>query len=1012
MGVTDTSEKGLETLIVTALAGHTDAALTKSVELRETGTPAGVGYNIGDPKDYDREHAVDLVNLLAFLNDTQPKVVETLGLDSDGPKRQQFLHRLQGEIAKRGVIDVLRNGMKHGPASVILFYGRPSPGNIKAAALFKSNIFSVTRQLRYSKDSTRLALDLCIFINGLPIITFELKNKLTKQTVADAVEQYKRDRDPRELLFQFKRCAVHFAVDDHEVKMCTDLKGKDSWFLPFNKGYNDGAGNPPNPNGLQTDYLWKEILTREGLSEILENYAQVTETKDDKGRKKYKQVFPRYHQLDVVRKLLGDAKSRSAGRRYLIQHSAGSGKSNSIAWLSHQLVGLEKSGKEIFDSVIVVTDRRILDKQIRDTIKQFAQVSTTIGAVKEGESASKTNQLTKFLRDGKKIIICTVQTFPFVLDKIGSEHRGKKFAIIIDEAHSSQGGRASAKMQMALSEHGEEAEEETTEDKVIRIMETRKMLPNASYFAFTATPKNKTLELFGERQSNGSFRPFHSYTMKQAIQEEFIMDVLKNYTPVDSYCRLTKKIEEDPEFDVRRANKKLKAYVEGHRHAVREKAEIMIDHFHDQVIAKKKIGGKARAMVVCKSIKQAMLYKEAFDAYLKERKSPWKAIVAFSGEHEWAGDPKVNEAKMNGFASSKIVETFAADEVKGIPRKQPYRFLIVAEKFQTGYDEPLLHTMYVDKVLSGIKAVQTLSRLNRAHPEKRDVFVLDFENDVDTIEAAFADYYRTTILSKETDPNKLHDLKNSLDGAQVYDWSQVQNFVGLYLDGADRDKLDPILEACVTRYREDLDEDTQVEFKGNAKMFARTYSFLASVLPYTFPEWEYLSTFLTFLIPKLPSPREEDLSQGIIESVNMDSYRLEVQAQLAITPPDKDAEIEPVPMGKAGGKGEPELDRLSNILNSWNEHFGGIEWKDEDKIRKVITEEIPAKVSADRAYKHARKNSDIQNARIEHNSALKRVMNDIIADHLDLYKKYSDDDNFRKKLGDFIFNLTYENVAA
>ena len=419
-----------------------------------------------------------------------------------------------------------------------------------------------------------------------------------------------------------------------------------------------------------------------------------------------------------MRKLLRDAKTKGAGHRYLIQHSAGSGKSNSIAWLAHQLVGLEKSGQEIFDSVIVVTDRRILDKQIRDTIKQFAQVSTTIGAVKEGESASKTTQLTKYLRDGKKIIICTVQTFPFVLDKIGSEHRGKKFAIIIDEAHSSQGGRASAKMQMALSEHGEEAEEETTEDKVIRIMETRKMLPNASYFAFTATPKNKTLELFGERQSNGSFRPFHSYTMKQAIQEEFIMDVLKNYTPVDSYCRLTKKIEEDPEFDVRRANKKLKAYVEGHRHAVREKAEIMIDHFHDQVIAKKKIGGKARAMVVCKSIKQAMLYKDAFDAYLKERKSPWKAIVAFSGEHEWAGDPKVNEAKMNGFASSKIEETFAADEVKGIPRKHPYRFLIVAEKFQTGYDEPLLHTMYVDKVLSGIKAVQTLVPLEPRAPGK------------------------------------------------------------------------------------------------------------------------------------------------------------------------------------------------------------------------------------------------------------------------------------------------------
>jgi type I restriction enzyme R subunit len=1011
MPPTDTSEKGLETLIVEALTGGPASPSPQPGELRESGTPPGVGYILGDPNDYDRDHAVDLAQLLAFLQDTQPKVVETLDLDTDGPKRQQFLDRLQGEIAKRGIIDVLRSGMKHGPAQVDLFYGRPSPGNTKAATLFKSNIFSVTRQLRYSKGQA-LALDLCIFINGLPIITFELKNKLTKQTVADAVEQYKRDRDPRELLFHFKRCAVHFALDDHEVMMCTELKGKDSWFLPFNKGWNDGAGNPPNPHGLQTDYLWKQTLTRDGLSEILENYAQVTETKDDKGRKKQKQVFPRYHQLDVVRKVLSDAKSRGPGKRYLVQHSAGSGKSNSIAWLAHQLIGLQKASNDIFDSVIVVTDRRVLDKQIRDTIKQFAQVSATIGAVKEGESTSKTAQLTKFLRDGKKIIISTVQTFPFVLDKIGSEHRGKKFAIIIDEAHSSQGGRAAAKMQMALSEHGEEKEEETTEDKIIRIMESRKMLPNASYFAFTATPKNKTLELFGERQPDGSFRPFHSYTMKQAIQEGFIMDVLKNYTPVDSYCRLAKKIEEDPEFDVRRANKKLRDYVGGHHHAIREKAEIMIDHFHDQVIAKKKLGGKARAMVVCKSIKNAMQYKVAFDAYLKERKSPWKAIVAFSGEHEFQGEPKVNEAKMNGFPSSKIEEHFAAEEVKGITHKHPYRFLIVAEKFQTGYDEPFLHTMYVDKVLSGIKAVQTLSRLNRAHPEKRDVFVLDFENDADTIQEAFADYYRTTILSQETDPNKLHDLKTGLDAAQVYAWSQVENFVGLYLKGASRTKLDPILDDCVARYIADLDEDGQVQFKGNAKMFVRTYSFLAAVLPYTFPEWEYLSTFLTFLVPKLPAPKEEDLSKGIIESVDMDSFRVEVQAQLAISLPDKDAQIEPVPTGTATGPAEPELDRLSNILNAWNEHFGDIEWKDKDKVRKVITEEIPAKVSADRAYQNARKNSDIQNARIEHNSALKRVMNEIIADHLDLYKRYSDDESFRKKLADFIFNLTYDDKAA
>ncbi len=1005
MPPTETSEKGLETLIFEALTGASASESETPFALREDVVPyAAPGYLKGDPKDYDRDHAVDIAKLLAFVQATQPKSFQALGLATDGPKRQQLLHRLQGEIAKRGIIDVLRKGIQHGPVSLDLFYGRPSLGNPKAAELFKANIFSITRQLRYSKGQA-LSLDLCLFINGLPIATFELKNNLTKQTAADAVQQYKRDRDPRELLFQFKRCAVHFAVDEQEVKMCTELQGKDSSFLPFNKGWNDGAGNPPNPNGLKTDYLVKEILTRESLSEILENYAQVVEQQDEKGRKKYKQVFPRYHQWDVVRKLLKDAKASGAGKRYLIQHSAGSGKSNSIAWLAHQLTDLQEDGKPVFDSVIIVTDRRVLDKQIRDTIKQFAQVSTIVG------HAERATDLRRFLKAGKKIIISTVQKFPFVLEAIGNAHRGNRFAIIIDEAHSSQGGRAAAKMHVALSEHGEEIPEETVEDKINRIMETRRMLSNASYFAFTATPKNKTLELFGARQRDGSFRPFHSYTMKQAIQEEFIMDVLKSYTPVDSYCHLIQKVEEDPEFDVRKANKKLRNYVGGHHHAIREKAEIMIDHFHDQVLAKKKLGGKARAMVVCSSIKNAMEYKVAFDAYLKERKSPWKAIIAFSGEHEFGGNPKVNEAKMNGFPSSKIEQYFAAEDVKGLSLKHPYRFLIVAEKFQTGYDEPLLHTMYVDKVLSGIKAVQTLSRLNRAHPQKRDVFVLDFENDTDTIEKAFADYHRTTVLSRESDPNKLHDLKNDLDAAQVYASPQVQQFVELYLKGASRTKLDPILDACVATYKTDLREDEQVRFKGNAKTFVRTYNFLAAVLPYTFADWEYLSTFLTFLVPKLPAPKDEDLSKGIIESVNMDSYRLEVKAALAISLPDQDATIEPVPLSQSGGKLAPELDRLSNILKAWNDHFGNIDWKDKDKIGKVITQEIPAKVAADRAYQNAMKHSDKQNARIEHDKALRRVMTEILTDQTELYKQFSDNESFRKWLADMIFS-TFEDKAA
>jgi type I restriction enzyme R subunit len=624
---TDTSEKGLELLIVRSLTGFSDEQILKKPVAGVAEAPAaygGAGYELGRSEDYDRDHAVDCAKLLTFLQSTQPTAFYQLGLATDGPGRLQFLNRLQGEIAKRGIVDVLRSGIAHNAvARIDLFYGIPSAGNIKAREQWDTNTFSVTRQLRYSKDETKLALDLVLFINGLPITTFELKNRLTKQTVDDAVQQYKRDRDPRELLFQFARCMVHFAVDDQGVMFCTRLAGKDSWFLPFDRGWHDGAGNPPNANGLKTDYLWKCILARASLTDILENYAQRVETKVEKsGRKTQSLIFPRYHQLDVVRKLLADAGANGAGKRYLIQHSAGSGKSNSIAWLAHQLVGLRKDAAPVFDSVIVVTDRVLLDRQIRDTIKQFAQVGSIVG------HAEHSGQLKGFLKDGKKIVITTVQKFPVVLDDIGNEHRDRSFAILIDEAHSSQGGRTAAKMNIVLSQAGAEEEDEDTEDQINRIMAARKMLDNASYFAFTATPKNKTLEVFGDSVPEGDVkkhRPFHSYTMKQAIQEGFILDVLANYTPYHSFYNLVKTTEDDPEYDVKRAQRKLKLYVEGHEHAIGRKAEIMVDHFHDQVIAKQKIGGQARAMVVTGSIMRAIEYFQAFQAYLVERKSPYRA---------------------------------------------------------------------------------------------------------------------------------------------------------------------------------------------------------------------------------------------------------------------------------------------------------------------------------------------------------------------------------------------------
>jgi len=855
-------------------------------------------------------------------------------------------------------------------------------------------------------DETRRALDLCLFINGLPIATFELKNSLTKQTVEDAVQQYRRDRDPRERLFEFGRCVVHFAVDDSEVRMCTELRGKASWFLPFNKGYHDGAGNPPNASGLKPDYLWKEVLTPAGLTNILENYAQIVEEKDPRsGKTKRRQVWPRYHQLGVVRQALAHARTHGVGTRYLIQHSAGSGKSNSIAWLAHQLIGLKREGdqakSDVFDSVIVVTDRRLLDHQIQTTIKQFMQVGATVGHAKDS------GDLRKFIQDGKKIIVSTVQKFPYILDEIASE-AGKSFAMIIDEAHSSQGGKTSVAMSRALGStaDGEDTNEgegpdpeDTVNEALAKRMAERKMLTNASYFAFTATPKNKTLEMFGEplpadAEGKVKHRPFHSYTMKQAVEEGFILDVLKAYTPVDSYYKLIKKSEDDPEFDTKKAQKKLRRYVESHDHAVRLKAEIMVDHFHERVLAAGKIGGQARAMVVTSGIERAVQYFHACKTYLAERKSPYQAIVAFSGEHEYGG-AKVSEASLNGFSSGDIAGKIQTD---------PYRFLICADKFQTGYDEPLLHTMYVDKPLSGIKAVQTLSRINRAHPQKHDCFVLDFQNNSEAITFAFQDYYRTTLLAEETDPNKLHDLKAALDGAQVYSPAQVQQVVALFLGDAERDQLDPILDACVAAYVDRLDEDAQVDFKGKAKVLCRTYSFLSSVIPYSNAEWEKLSILLNLLTPKLPAPKEEDLAKGILEAIDMDSYRVEKKAAMKIALADADAEIGPVPTDAQGHKAEPELDRLSNILEAFNDQFGTL-FGDTDRVAQRIRDDVAPKVAADKAYQNAKANTP-HTARMAHDQALGKVMQLLLRDDTQVYKQFVENESFKRFVGDMVYAIT------
>lgn len=985
---TNTKENGFETLIVNWLVDNNH-------------------YEQGTNDDYNQEYAIDEVRLFRFLNDTQKDYMDELRILASAAEKKRFLDRLSKKLSDVGVVEILRKGFKYKHRTLEMYMVLPSEGNREATALYEKNIFSVTRQLQYSKEYGRLALDMAIFVNGLPIMTFELKNQFTKQNASDAEGQYKKDRLPSELIFNFKRCLVHFAVDDNEIRMCTELKGEKSFFLPFNKGYNDGAGNPPNPDGIRTDYLWKDILTKTELSNILENYAQVVEEKDeDTGKKSYKQIFPRYHQLNVVKSLLSDAARDGTGHRYLIQHSAGSGKSNSIAWLAHQLVTLKIENRKVFDTVIVVTDRINLDKQIKNTIHQFMQVSSTVGWAKDS------SELKQLLDDGKSIIITIVHKFQFILKDITDVHKNKKFAIIIDEAHSSQNGSLSSKMNIVISGKVYNDEDEL-EDKINSLIEGKRMAENASYFAFTATPKNKTLEMFGRPVLDGNgnpllnedgtkkSRPHYVYTMKQAIEEKFILDVLKYYTPYQSYYHIVKTAEGDPLFDKKRAQSVLRTYVENQSYAVKEKAGIIVEHFHNAV--KSKIGGQGRAMVVCSGIHRAIEYYYAITAALKARKSQYKPVVAFSGDYNYEGET-LNEAKINGFPSSQIEKKF---------RKDPYRILIVADKFQTGYDEPLLHTMYVDKGLADIKAVQTLSRLNRCHSGKSDVFVLDFANDPSEIQKAFEKYYKTTILAGETDANKLNDLIDTMEPMQVYTQQQIDTFVGLYLNNAERDKLDPIIDVCVENYKA-LDLEDQIVFKSSAKQFVRTYNFLSSILPYGSQEWEKLSIFLNLLVTKLPRPTsDEDDVEKIVEDVDLESYRVVAQETMAIRLADQDAEIDAIPVKTDIGIPVPEMDTLTNIIATFHDIWGKCEWTDEDKIKNQIAD-LPDIVRQDEAYQNAMRYSDAQNARDESDRAVFEAILKTMSSGMELYTAFQDDMrnsnnvSFKKWLLDMVFNSTYQ----
>ena len=921
---------------------------------------------------------------------------------------------------------MLRKGFTDGftDTKLELFYDKPvSAYNATATALYQANLFSVMRQVYFSPNNKK-SLDIMLFINGIPIASFELKNELTKQNVDHAIKQYKNDRNPNEEIFRLGRLMVNFAVDTEEVWMCTHLKGDKSYFLPFNQGYNNGAGNPPNPNGIKTDYLWKEILTKDSLTDILQNFCQlITEDKeylDANGKKKIKHenklIFPRYHQMVAVRNILADAQEKGSGQKYLIQHSAGSGKSNSIAWLAHQLVGLHnKTGeKNVFDTVIVVTDRTVLDAQIRNNIKQFQQVKGVVEAITEGSK-----QLKEALEEGKKIIITTIQKFPHIVEEIG-ELPSTNFGIIIDEAHSSLSGQMARKLNESLSKLNldqqtqteldedleditsmvdvEDSEETATGEDMIRLLvKSRKLLPNASYFAFTATPKNKTLELFGvpfEDEGKTKFKAFHLYSMKQAIDEGFIKDVLLNYTTYKSYYALLKRIEDDPEYDKKKAQKKLKFFVESSEHAVKKKSMLVIDHFMENVIQKKRIGGLAKAMLVTSSRANAVKYKKAFDEYLKAIHSPYKAIVAFSGEID--GE---TEASLNGFSSSAIPSEFEKNE---------YRFLLVASKYQTGFDQPLLHTMYVDKKLGGVNAVQTLSRLNRSHPLKKDTFVLDFANSIEDIEKSFKPYYESTIVGEATDPNKLFDLQDALDNFQVYTKEQVHDFSEKILANVPIDQLHVLLDSSSEVFRTQLEEEQQSDFRAKVKTYVRLYIFLSQIVPFENPYLERLYIFLNHLQNKLGGDTPLDLAKGILDNIDMDSYRLQLEATSNIAM-EQGEDLKPIPTDMRGSSNNPEIDRLSSILKTFNDRYG-TQFEDADKVRKMA-EDIANDVARNEEVLSSLKYSDDQNARITSDKVSEQELLKHVTTNFDFYKLITDNKEAREDFNAMMFGMVKEIIS-
>jgi type I restriction enzyme, R subunit len=988
---------------------HTENTFEAAIEAHLT---EAAGYEQVDPGAYDREIALFPATLFRFLQTSQPEKWSQL-VDRHGSEtvEQKVLYRLQREIENRGMLDVLRKGITDLGVQLNLAYFRPATTlNPDTEISYQQNILTVTRQVFYSSKH-RNSLDMLLSVNGLPVVSVELKNQMTGQNVDHAKDQFRFDRDHKELLFRFnRRSLVHFAVDTDEVFMTTRLNGSKTYYLPFNQGYDNGKGNPPKKDGYRTEYLWKDIWQKDSLLDIIGKFMHLeTEEIEIDGKRKKKETlfFPRYHQLDVVRELIHTVRESGVGKNYLIQHSAGSGKSKSIAWLAHQLFSLHDAGNNrLFDSIIVITDRRVLDTQLQNTIYQIDHKQ---GVVQKIEKDS--TQLAENLEQGGSIIITTLQKFPFVIDKMG-DLPSRNYAVIIDEAHSSQGGEASKRMKEVLAgasleeaarEEADAEEEDTALDELRRSMLARGRQPNLSFFAFTATPKAKTLEVFGQPGPDGKPRPFHLYSMRQAIEEGFILDVLQNYTTYKTFFRLSKAIEDDPEVNKKKAARAIGRFLSLHPHNLAQKTEIMVEHFR-QVVSKK-IGGKAKAMVVTGSRLHAVRYKREFDRYLSEKgydrgDRAIRTLVAFSGKVIDEG-AEFTEPELNGFGYKELPKKFNTDE---------YQVLLVADKYQTGFDQPLLHTMYVDKKLSGVKAVQTLSRLNRTAPGKEDTFVLDFANERETILDSFQPYYEVTTVEETADPNHLYDLKNEIERAQIIWSTEVDQFIKVYFRNAkvlnvkDQAKLNAYIDPAVERFK-GLAEEEQEDLKNAVKAFLRLYAFLSQVMPFHDLNLEKLFTYLQYFHKKLPKGSLAERFQ-LQDEVALEYYRLQKMEEGNI---GLQANEEGIVYGASESgmrKPKEEFAPISQIIEVLNDKLG----TDFTPADQLFFDQIEEEMVTDEELVQQARNNTQENFRYGFNEKFMDVVIERMGQNQELFAKLMDDEKLSRIVKDMLMDKVYRRA--